>query len=68
MTRKSVFLMFFFQLGEGFRGSRCRLLRHKELATKTTQPGKSKRLIQSQQAASAAIQENPRSLSTRQQA
>jgi len=52
--------MIFFRLEQRFKGSRCRLLRHKELATKTFQPGKSNRLIQSQQAASAVIQENPR--------
>jgi hypothetical protein len=60
MTRKMFLLMIFFQLEKRFRGSRCRLLRHKELAMKTIQPGKSNRLIQSQQAASAAIRENPR--------
>jgi hypothetical protein len=52
-----LFLMTFFQQEKRFRGSRCCLLRHKELAVKTM--GKSKRLIQSQQAASAVIQENP---------
>jgi len=52
--------MNFFRLEQRFKGSRCRLLRHKELATKTIQPGKSNRLIQSQQAASAVLQENSR--------
>jgi len=51
--------MIFFRPEQRFKGSRCRLLRHKELATNTIQPGKSNRLIQSQQAASAAIRENP---------
>jgi len=46
--------MIFFRPEQRFQGSRCRLLRHKELATKTIQSGKSYRLIQSQQAASAA--------------
>jgi hypothetical protein len=52
--------MTFIQLEKCFQGSRCRLLRHKELATKTIQSGKTNRLIQSHQAASAAIRENPR--------